>query len=76
MGDGPVAVAVNPDGTRAYVTNRTSNTVSVIDTAADTGGHYRGGIQSHRRETTVARRCVAGPVRELSDEAREIQSCS
>jgi YVTN family beta-propeller protein len=29
-------VAITPDGTRAYVANRFSNTVSVIDTATNT----------------------------------------
>ncbi len=32
----PVGVAVGPDGTRAYVVNSVSNTVSVIDTATNT----------------------------------------
>ena len=36
VGSGPVGVAVTPDGTRAYITNRYSNTVSVIDTATNT----------------------------------------
>ena len=31
----PVEVAVSPDGTRAYVTNGSSDTVSVINTAAN-----------------------------------------
>jgi len=29
-------LAITPDGTRAYVANRTSNNVSVIDTATNT----------------------------------------
>ena len=33
VGDAPIGVAVSPDGRRAYVTNRDSDTVSVIDTA-------------------------------------------
>ena len=33
VGDGPVGVAVTPDGARAYVTNVASGTVSVIATA-------------------------------------------
>ncbi|MEU2281550.1 IPT/TIG domain-containing protein [Streptomyces sp. NPDC013178] len=36
VGDSPLGVAVAPDGGRAYVANRMSNTVSVIDTATDT----------------------------------------
>ena len=35
VGAGPVGVAVSPDGTRVYVANRASNSVSVIDTATD-----------------------------------------
>jgi YVTN family beta-propeller protein len=35
-GDSPFLVAVAPDGKHAYVTNLTSNTVSVIDTASNT----------------------------------------
>ena len=33
VGIWPIDVAVSPDGTRAYVANQTSGTVSVIDTA-------------------------------------------
>ncbi|HEX4559236.1 MAG TPA: beta-propeller fold lactonase family protein [Mycobacterium sp.] len=36
VGGGPDAVAVSPDGTRTYVVNAQSNTVSVIDTATNT----------------------------------------
>lgn len=36
VGNQPAGIAVNPAGTRAYVTNQTDNTVSVIDTATDT----------------------------------------
>jgi YVTN family beta-propeller protein len=36
VGTYPEAVAVSPDGTRAYVTNNSANTVSVIDTATNT----------------------------------------
>jgi YVTN family beta-propeller protein len=32
VGDLPYGVAITPDGTRAYVTNAYSNSVSVIDT--------------------------------------------
>jgi YVTN family beta-propeller protein len=34
--NGPLGVAVKPDGTRAYVTNAFSNNLSVIDTSNDT----------------------------------------
>ena len=33
VGSGPFGVAITPDGTRAYVANSASNSVSVIDTA-------------------------------------------
>src|SRR5712692_157739 len=33
IGDGPAKVAIRPDGRRAYITNITDHTVSVIDTA-------------------------------------------
>lgn len=36
VGTDPQGIALTPDGTRAYVANRASNTVSVIDTATDT----------------------------------------
>ena len=36
VGSAPIAVAVNPAGTRAYVANKTAGTVSVIDTATNT----------------------------------------
>ncbi|MFC8235320.1 YncE family protein, partial [Streptomyces sp. NPDC057284] len=36
VGSGPQGVAITPNGRRAYVTNRTSNTVSVIDTRTNT----------------------------------------
>jgi YVTN family beta-propeller protein len=36
VGDSPSLVAVAPDGKHAYVTNLTSNNVSVIDTASGT----------------------------------------
>ena len=36
VGGGPGSVAVNPAGTRAYVTNSGSDTVSVVDTATNT----------------------------------------
>ena len=35
VGESPQGVAVTPDGTRAYVTNLSSDTVSVIDTATN-----------------------------------------
>ena len=35
-GSGPTAVATSPDGTRAYVANAKSDTVSVIDTSTNT----------------------------------------
>ncbi|MHC8293915.1 YVTN family beta-propeller repeat protein [Pseudomonas sp. LB3P58] len=35
VGDAPFGIAVSPDGTRAYVCNRNSHTVSVIDTATN-----------------------------------------
>jgi YVTN family beta-propeller protein len=36
VGAGPVAIALTPDGSRAYVANSGSNTVSVITTANNT----------------------------------------
>ncbi len=36
VGDSPVAVAITPDGTRAYVANSQSSSVSVIDTSSNT----------------------------------------
>ncbi|MEU0674582.1 IPT/TIG domain-containing protein [Streptomyces sp. NPDC006172] len=39
VGTEPQGIALTPDGTRAYVANRASNTVSVIDTATDTVTH-------------------------------------
>lgn len=36
VGASPYAVALSPDGTRAYVANQGSTTVSVVDTATDT----------------------------------------
>ncbi len=36
VGVGSSGVAITPDGTRAYVTNQISNTVSVIDTTTNT----------------------------------------
>src|SRR5437899_1497939 len=36
VGLGPIAIAITPDGTRAYVTSNGSNTVTVIDTATNT----------------------------------------
>ncbi|WP_405692562.1 IPT/TIG domain-containing protein [Streptomyces sp. NBC_00057] len=36
VGGNPLGVALTPGGTRAYVANRSSNTVSVIDTATNT----------------------------------------
>ncbi|MBA3956681.1 MAG: hypothetical protein H0X58_08475, partial [Acidimicrobiia bacterium] len=36
VGDGPVGVAITPDGARAYVANFNSDDVSVIDTATNT----------------------------------------
>jgi YVTN family beta-propeller protein len=36
VGEGPYGVAITPDGTRVYVTNADSNSVSVIDTSTDT----------------------------------------
>ncbi|WP_284234960.1 YVTN family beta-propeller repeat protein [Mycobacterium antarcticum] len=36
VGDGPIGLAVSPDGTTAYVANVGDGTVSVIDTATDT----------------------------------------
>ena len=36
VGNGPSVVAVSPDGSRVYVTNAHSNTVSVINTAVNT----------------------------------------
>ena len=35
MGERPISVALHPDGRTAYVTNNDSNTISVIDTAAN-----------------------------------------
>jgi YVTN family beta-propeller protein len=35
VGVNPVGVAITPNGTRAYVTNESSNTVLVIDTATN-----------------------------------------
>lgn len=32
----PVAIAITPDGTRAYVDNEADSTISVIDTATNT----------------------------------------
>ncbi|MFE7043340.1 IPT/TIG domain-containing protein [Streptomyces atratus] len=36
VGGSPLGVTLTPDGARAYVANRASNTVSVIDTATET----------------------------------------
>ncbi|HII91461.1 MAG TPA: YncE family protein, partial [Methanosarcina sp.] len=36
VGDNPVGVAINPDGTKLYVTNHKGNTTSVIDTTTNT----------------------------------------
>jgi len=36
VGRNPVTVVITPDGTKAYVTNAGANSVSVIDTAANT----------------------------------------
>ncbi|WP_256332130.1 MULTISPECIES: YncE family protein [unclassified Streptomyces] len=36
VGDTPQGIALTPSGARAYVANRGSNTVSVIDTATNT----------------------------------------
>ena len=36
VGDTPYGVAVSPEGTKAYVTNADSNTVSVINTTNNT----------------------------------------
>jgi len=36
VGSSPLGIAVNSDGTKAYVTNFYSNTISVIDTATYT----------------------------------------
>jgi YVTN family beta-propeller protein len=36
VGDSPFLVAVTPDGKHVYVTNLSSNSVSVIDTASNT----------------------------------------
>src|SRR5262249_19515421 len=36
VGARPIAVAITPDGTHAFVTNQNSNTVSVIETATNT----------------------------------------
>lgn len=36
VGDSPLGVTLTPDGARAYVANRASNSVSVIDTATNT----------------------------------------
>ena len=39
VGDGPVGIALSPDGSSAYVTNYRDDTVSVIDTElAEAGG--------------------------------------
>ncbi|MDV6278429.1 YncE family protein, partial [Rhodococcus erythropolis] len=36
VGNGPVGVAITPNGTHAYVTNTGGNAVSVIETATNT----------------------------------------
>tara|TARA_B100000315_G_scaffold259845_1_gene317615 strand:- start:1705 stop:1902 length:198 start_codon:yes stop_codon:yes gene_type:complete len=36
VGDGPWNIAITPDGTRAYVTNRDDNTISILDLSTDT----------------------------------------
>ena len=36
VGKRPYGIAVSPDGSKVYVTNEYSNTVSVIDTATNT----------------------------------------
>ena len=42
VGAGPLGVAVNPAGTRVFVTNLNANSVSVIDTATNTVVRHRG----------------------------------
>ena len=42
VGDSPGAVAVRPDGERAYVANYGSDTVSIINTADNTVGATKG----------------------------------
>ena len=36
VGNGPVGIAITPDGSKAYVANQFDNTVSVIATATNT----------------------------------------
>jgi len=56
---GPAGVAVNPTGTKVYVTNSGSNTVSIIDTATNTvtatvpAGNYPFGVAVTPDGTTV-----------------------
>jgi YVTN family beta-propeller protein len=49
VGTGPFALAISPDGSRAYVANQTSGDVSVIDTATNTvvGAPITVGTQPH-----------------------------
>ncbi|GFE11899.1 hypothetical protein Scani_81670 [Streptomyces caniferus] len=50
VGDTPQGIALTPGGARAYVANRGSNTVSVIDTATKhRHRHHPHGGRSHLR---------------------------
>jgi YVTN family beta-propeller protein len=45
-GAAPAAIAFSPDGKTAYVANRGSNTVSLVDTASDAAGAQISGLSS------------------------------
>ncbi|MEU5109156.1 MULTISPECIES: hypothetical protein [unclassified Streptomyces] len=53
-GNTPQGIALTPDGARAYVVNRGSNTVSVIDTAAGAVTATIG-VSAHSRFVAVSR---------------------